>query len=369
MADKDQFTFDDDDDFPETDLSATFAEGEHSAEGPVQDMSAAKVKGGGNPRTRILLIVLLLVVAGAAGVYYFMGLGGTTPTVPVPAQTTTKSVALPPQPAQAPAPQTPAEPVVTPVTVAVPPPPPSADAEPSATETAVPPQVMAQSQPGHAPPAVEQPVAGQTQTQSTEPQAAQATVPEPQPATELQTPSPASQPVADAATSAAEPVRTSTPASAARPVAGSGYTLDVGSFLLESNRDELVAKIKKLGYEPLVTPIDATLNMTRLRLGTFGRDEVENALDFARSIEPGSYSAPAGDRYVIYAGTFLKSESVDKLTRRFLEEGIKVHPEPVQVVRTLSRIRFGNFATQEEAAAVAREVGKAGLRANAVKSR
>ncbi len=109
--------------------------------------------------------------------------------------------------------------------------------------------------------------------------------------------------------------------------------------------------------------------MTRLRLGTFSKDEVQEALAFARTIEPGSYSAPAGERYVIYAGTFLNTRVADKLTQRLLAEGIKVYPEPVQVVRTLSRIRFGSFATKEDAATAAREVGEVGLKAKVVKSK
>jgi cell division septation protein DedD len=156
-----------------------------------------------------------------------------------------------------------------------------------------------------------------------------------------------------------------TPEQTAAPkqVAGGGFALDAGSYLFESNRDSLITRIKKLGYKPLVTPVDAKVDMTRLRLGTYRKEEVQKALEFARSIEPGAYSAPAGDGYVIYAGTFLRQGTVDKLTKRFLAEGVKVHPEPVQVVRTLSRIRFGSFATREDATAAVNAAGKAGVKA------
>jgi len=155
-----------------------------------------------------------------------------------------------------------------------------------------------------------------------------------------------------------------------KKAANGAFALDAGSYLLESNRDSLVAKIRKLGYEPLITPVDATLDMTRLRLvGTFDKSEVQEVLDFARKIEPGAYSSPAGDRFVIYAGTFLKSSSIDTLTKRFLEEEITVHSEPVQVVRTLSRIRFGSFASKADAAAAAQEISKTGLKVEVVKSK
>jgi cell division septation protein DedD len=419
MADKDQFTFEDDDDFPETDLgnqkespesdlgnddefpetdlgnldaspasdmdsddefpemdlSAAFSDGEHEAEVPVLDEPVAKGKSPGNSRTRILLIVLLLVVAGGAGAYYFMGLGGTTPSVPsapVPAQKTAKSVALPPQPAKAPAPKakTQTAPTAKPVTVAVPPPPPPPAAKPSAKEVPAQKPVTAEK-----PKSV--PVAKSAKkTASEKPKSAtKVAVPAPKatPAPQTKVAAKPAAPAPQKATAVipppAKPVETPKPVVQSKLVAGGAYALDAGSYLLESNRKALVEKIKNLGYEPLITPIDATLDMTRLRLGTFDKDEVQEALDFARTIEQGAYSAPAGDRYVVYAGTFLKSGNVDKLTQRFLAEGIKVHPEPVQVVRTLSRVRFGSFATKEDAAAAAREIGEAGLKASVVKAR
>lgn len=394
MADKNQFTFDDDDfpttdpgprkaspepdfnddDFAETDLSAAFAEGEHSAEIPAP---AVKAKGGGHSRSRILLLILLLVVIVGAGAYYFMDLGGTTPSVPTvsaPAQTTAKSVALPPQPPTTPA-QPPAESATMPVTVAVPPPPPAAaaagEAPPAATEMPAtqvtqPAEPMVASPPAGTLPASQPAPRGSGPAATDDPAATSAaeTVSK-APAGQAQ-----AQPVPAPPTAASPPVAAAVAKSApAKPVPGGTYVLDAGSYLLEGNRDVLVAQIRKLGFEPLITPVDATLQMTRLRLGTFDQDEVVKALLFAQSIEPGSYSVPAGDRFVIYAGTFLQPESVARLSQRFLAEGIKVHPEPVQVVRTLSRIRFGSYMTEETAAAAAREVGLAGLQVAVVKSR
>ena len=134
MSDKDQFTFDDKDDFPEADLSSAFSDGEFEADSPAPDVQqaleqaegnqsekAGKSSGSGGSRTRILLVVLLLVVAGGAGAYYFMDLGSSTPLVPTvvaPAQKAQKTVALPPQPAKpvsVPVPPPPAQPAAKPV--------------------------------------------------------------------------------------------------------------------------------------------------------------------------------------------------------------------------------------------------------------
>ncbi len=349
MSDKDRFTFDDNDDFPEADLSSAFSDGEFEADNPAPDAQeepepkaeqhgkrakkAESSSSSGGSKSRILLIVLLLVVAGGAGAYYFMGLGGTTPvapTVPAPAQRAQKTVALPPQPAKDPAAApVKAEPVAKPVSVAVPPPPPPA-----------------------------QPAASMADPAQTPMQADQRVVQE-----KAADNKPAPQAAAAEVVPAPEPVPASEPTAVPTQVAGGTFSLDAGSYLLETNRDSLVKKIEKLGYKSLVTPVDAKLDMTRLRLGTYSKEEVQKALDFARSIEPGAYSAPAGDGYVIYAGTFLGKGTVDKLTKRYLAEGLKVHPEPVQVVRTLSRIRFGSFAAREEAMAAADAAAKVGVQA------
>ncbi len=391
MSDKDQFTFEDDDDFPETnlndkeatqisglgdedfpetslgyqsespeldlnyaddsaeaDLSAAFSEGEHVADESTIGEPVQKVKDGS--KTRILLMILLLIIACGAGAYYFMGLGGTTPSTPtvsVPAQKTTKSVALPSPPAQKSVASAKAEPAAKPVTVAVPPP-----AEPAAkaAQTKQPATVATK----------ETPPATKSVEKDTPAKVAPAPASKKATASIPPAPAPVESVRAAGALKATEP---------ANQVVDGAFMLDAGAYLMESNRKSLVVKIKKLGYKPLVTPIDATLDMTRLRLGTFSKDEVKEALDFARTIEPGAYSAPAGDGYVVYAGTFLKTGNVDKLSQRFFKEGIKVHPEPVQVVRTLNRIRFGSFATRADATAAARELSTSGLKAVVVKSK
>ena len=317
---------------------------EHAAEEPMHDEPEQMINRAGDSIKRMLLIVILLVVVGGAGVYYFLNQDVTAPTEPATAQTNTVPAALSPVPA--------AEPVAQ-----------SASARESAVAVNQPAIPAAKS--------VENVTAETPQEQTVTQPVAQVAgaVSEPQdkatkPASEA---APAQQKAADSVLPVPPPVE---PAESAVPpvlVRGGAFTLDAGSYLMESNRDSLVAKIKKLGYEPLVTPINATLDMTRLSLGVYGKDEVQRALDFARSIEPGSYSAPVGDRYVVYAGTFQKLSNVEKLSQRFFDEGVKAYTEPVKVTRTLSRIRFGRFATKEDATSAAQKAAEVGLSAAVVK--
>jgi cell division protein FtsN len=281
-------------------------------------------------------MVLLLVIVVAGGAYYFMGLGSSTPSVPtvqMPVEKPATSVAVPPPPpAKAPAEKVAPE-KEKPVTVAVPPPHASVVAKTEAKPAA------AEAKPA----------------------------PVEKPKQESAKPAPTS--VATKPVEVAKPEAAPKPVAAPKQVADGAYALDAGSYLMKSNRKSLVAKIEKLGYQPLVTPVEATLDMTRLNLGTYSKEDVKASLAFSREIEPGSYSAPAGDGYVIYAGTFLKTNNLEKIKKRFFAEGVQVKSEPVQVVRTLSRVRFGSFASKEDAADAASAVAKAGVKATVVKAK
>ena len=340
----DEDSFSDDEDLFGDNLNAGFPENEEEIDDPVDFAPEPQEKSGGS-RNRTLLMVLLLVIVVAGGAYYFMGLGSSTPSVPtvkMPVETPAKAVAVPPPPLPAKAPAEKAAPEKEkPVTVAVPPP-----AAPAVAKTGAKPALAA----AKAAPAVTEKAPKAPPVKAAEPPAVKTMV--------------ATKPV-----EVAKPVAAPKTVAAPKQVADGAYALDAGSYLMKSNRKSLVAKIEKLGYQPLVTPVEATLDMTRLNLGTYSKEDVKASLAFAREIEPGSYSAPAGDGYVVYAGTFRKTNNLEKIKKRFLAEGVQVKSEPVQVVRTLSRVRFGSFASKEDAADAASAVAKAGVKATVVKAK
>jgi hypothetical protein len=340
----DEDSFSGDEDLFGDNLNAGFPENEEEIDDPV-DFAPEPLGESGGSRNRTLLMVLLLIIVVAGGAYYFMGLGSSTPSVPtvkMPVETPAKAVAVPPPPLPAKAPAEKAAPEKEkPVTVAVPPP-----AAPAVAKTGAKPAAAA----AKAAPAVTEKAPKAPPVKAAEPPAVKTMV--------------ATKPV-----EVAKPVAAPKPVAVPKQVADGAYALDAGSYLMKSNRKSLVAKIEKLGYQPLLTPVEATLDMTRLNLGTYSKEDVKASLAFAREIEPGSYSAPAGDGYVVYAGTFFKTNKLEKLKKRFLAEGVQVKSEPIQVVRTLSRVRFGSFASKEDAADAASAVAKAGVKATVVKAK
>ena len=377
MSDKDQNLFEENNELSESDISSIFSEGEYEAktvfDKPEDGHERSRDSASGPPllsqkspeksKVRFLLIILLVLLAGY-GVFYFLGLNEAPDTVPSitsgGGRPDDKPVTAAPNAPRADGASVPA------ITVTLPPPP--ADEGPRSAGTRLPDNASAKN--------VDSSDIDQQQKDTAH------TVTEPKGSTHSSEisvdsqkvqPNQGSEQQVDNKKSAAiqpvskgESITQKTHVSAQLPASGR-YMLDAGSYLFESNRDALVAKIEKIGFKPLVTPVDASLNMIRLRVGTYGKQDVKNALEKARSIEPGSYSAPAGNGYVIYAGTFLRKDTVEQLKEKFLAEGIKVHLEPVQVVRTLNRIRFGDFQTVEEARNIAQLAEDSGVKSIVVK--
>ena len=380
MSDKDQFPFEDNGSTEEKpEVSDAVSESGEPVEDTqlesgstdyanTEEQSEPSSSGTESSKTRVLLVVLLFAVIGA-GAYYYIGMDTSSPSVPTapePIKKTQKAVSLPPpssvNSASTPAPRVePSRPETASTTT----PSPKASEQPPGTQS----ETVSSSTPASVDKVADTPkqeMASQPDQESIEkapdPSTPSTAVNQTQGASQKK---PQEQQVTTPAVSSEKPTKLASVAP--QQVTGPSYTLDAGSFLFESNRDALIAKIKGLGYEPVVTPVDANLNMTRLRLGTYRKDEVKKALETARSIEPGSYSAPAGDGYVIYAGTFLKKDTVNTLKSRFSAKGINVHAEPVQVVRTLSRIRFGEFGTKTEAQEAADKIKKSGVKTEVVK--
>ena len=374
MPEKDEFTFDDNDDFPETDLSGAFADAEREADDPLPEPEGSETADmfeepgpaempesfgeadefaeedlsepppseeppEGSSRTRVLLLVLLLVAAVGAGAYYFMGLGELTSEAPVK-KTSSQVVAVPPpKPATSVVPAAPsAEPVKTPAPDVVPQ---AANAKPQ--EASAPVEKVPQTKVEVAVPAPAKPAETMVSATKADAKAVERT---PQ-------------------TAATKTAKTVTPAPTAVGAEG-GFTLDAGAFLFAAQRDELEKKIRTLGYEPEISQVKASVRLLRLKVGSYTKGELPAALEKARKIAPDAFSMVHDGQHVVYAGSFADQNNVQQLHARFLEEGIILTEEPVKVEKTLSRIRFGRFTDDASAEAAASKAVSAGIPARVV---
>ncbi len=196
MADKEDFTFQDEESFLVSDVPADqvpdqepLPQEDHEVEPPPLKKTSP---------LRILLLVLLLVVLGGAAFYYFMGVPEPEPAAPVAVQK--KPISVPP-----PAPPAPAQkPAAAPV--------------PEKTEAPKPAVAVAPAEPQ----APATPAAGKSTAPSAKPAAQPAVKP---------------------------PV---VPPAAA--VARGAFTLRTGAYLLPSSLASVEKAVRKLGYEPVTSP-------------------------------------------------------------------------------------------------------------------
>jgi SPOR domain len=320
MADNEDFTFEE-----ESFLEAEALEESAPSEGPftlaADEDESPPVKQ--NSLLRILLLVLLLVVLGGAAFYHFIGVPESAPPVAAVAQKQPVSVPAPPA---ASAPET--KQVAT-----------SAD-QPAATMN--PAAVPVPAKPEAAKPAV-----------------AISPVKAP-PATSSKTaPVPAIAPTALA------------PAASAVAVAATPehFTLRSGAYLLASSLAEVEKVIRKLGYEPVCTPVQRQVAMTRLKVGTYPPAEAAAKLASLASAAPDSFVLTHDGRATVYAGSYLILDQARSYADHLYSQGIRVEEEPARVKKTLQRVSFGDFANRKEAEAAAARARAANLEAAVVKRR
>jgi len=377
MADKDEFKFDDDDTFPETDLSGAFSEGEQTA--PAEPEYPMTIKKSGGLRSRLLLLLLLLLVAGGGGYYYFMMMEEPPP----PPSPPPRVVAAKPKPVTAPVPPpAPTAPAAGQAQVAVPPPPQSAAPAPAAVAPSPKPAAPTlAAAPAAAPVPATPAVTVAPPPKPAVPATAAAPAAAPVPAKPAVTVAPSPRPEAKPA-----PVATPAPmakaveakaASAAKPAAvkvapaatGGPWLVEAGTYLNASALKTAEKKIRGLGYEPQVSTTQKSVRLTRLRMGSFPESEVKEALAYARGIAPDAFAIRSGNTFTVYAGTYANQQNIREMNERLVSEGVQVEEEPIEVKRTISLLRFGGFADQSAAAEAAAKARKAGIAAEVVNPR
>ncbi len=157
-----------------------------------------------------------------------------------------------------------------------------------------------------------------------------------------------------------EPVKTPTVQTPAGNPKGR-YTLQAGAFVIIPNLVTAQEKIRRLGYEPRVTKAIKKTEVTRLRVGTFFPNQGEAKVADLKAIGAEPFFIIDGDLMVVYAGTFYRGSQARRFAEHLAEKGIHVEEEKVPAKLPLSILRFGDFASREEARAAAEKAEAADL--------
>ena len=333
MADQDDFTFDEQDD---------------DSEEWYEEEPEKKKKSGGSRSRTLFLLLLLVAIAGGGYFYTMMPADDDGPAAPskVVVKVKKKAISMPAKPqATKPAPvesSAKAE-VKSEMPTEVKP-----EAKPSAESIAKPVPAKMAEKPAPVPDRVEK-------------------APMPTPVKVVAKPEPTV--MADASKKVFESPAATQPANVASMATGP-YSLAVGTYALQSSVNGVTKKIRSLGYEPIITPVKRTVSMTRLKVGTFPLVEAAARKADLKSAVPDVFSIRKGKMESIYVGSYL---NLDK-ARRFADSlysshAIRLTEEPVEVKKTLLRVTFGAFASEDAAKDTGRQAAAKGIETKVVKNR
>jgi len=144
------------------------------------------------------------------------------------------------------------------------------------------------------------------------------------------------------------------------------WRVAAGTYQAAKGLDAASAKIRSLGYQPLVRSQTRTVVLTRLRLGTFPASDVQEALAYVRGLVPDAFALRSGEQFTVYAGTYASPRHIREISNLLASEGVRVEEEPVEVQRTVSSLEFGGFADQAAAAEAAARARAAGIAAEVI---
>ncbi len=337
-------------------------EGEESGETDVDESSdAPAVTEQKSSISRVLLLVLLLIVLGAAGLYYYSGLLQ-------PEKEQLETASLEKQPIAIPKP---------------PPPPPPKAAEPTAAQepqASLPAKgILREMAIDESPPVPSEPeqgavVGSESATPLPETTVSSAPVAAVGDLGDAGDTPAGTEPSAEAPVAEAPPTEETqklealfTEKAEGIVVSSGNYMLNAGAFLVKANLAEASDKVRQLGFEPRVSPVKKTVEMTRLRVGAYPPAEGKAKLAELRKATPDAFSLLRKGKMVLYAASYRSLDKARAHADRLFEKGIRVEEEPASVKIGFSDLSFGDFPDRAAAEKAAKTARAAGLDVKVVK--
>jgi len=139
------------------------------------------------------------------------------------------------------------------------------------------------------------------------------------------------------------------------------FVLQAGAFQLLSNAQTIVEKISELGFEARIKQIDVSLDVTRLHVGRFHKEEAYSVLEKLKTDVESPFILSEEEYYTVYAGSYHQAGTVEEEAERLHERGYAVFEEKVTVPVPLHTVSFGSFATRDEAENMAEKATQSGF--------
>lgn len=322
---------------------------------------AARILGSetGSSRQQLLLLVLLLIVGAFAYLYFFTGLivPREQPAKTPPVAAAPEKKPLPPRPEQTASKETAsAKGAATPAATVAKAEPPKQTPPPAKPEPAKPAAAPAKPEPAKQPVPPAKPAAP-VKPEPAKPAAVAKVEPAKAPAAKPEVKKPGA-PVKEAVKQGAPAPKT---------VHGA-YMLQIGDVAADEV-SKVRALLKKLGITPVAQKhVKNVKPMNRLFVADFAEHSGADAeLQRVKKATADAFILPAGERYAVYAGSYLSEKRALSEKNRLGTQGVKSSIQKSKVSVPLVRISAGNFSDRAAASAAGKSLSKHGVTARVVK--
>ena len=143
--------------------------------------------------------------------------------------------------------------------------------------------------------------------------------------------------------------------------AASDYVLQVGAFVVDSNLEITLDKVKKLGFDPVVLERRKSTTMTRLRVGAYPEPVAREKLQALQQLISSAFLLHEEQQMVLYAGSYYNVNRARSMADKLFQHDIRIEEEPVEIQVPMKIVRFGKFHDSAAASVVAGQAKKSGL--------
>jgi cell division septation protein DedD len=170
-----------------------------------------------------------------------------------------------------------------------------------------------------------------------------------------------------------EPKKT-TPAGQVKPEAvakatkseSDAWIITVGNYVLEETLATDMGRVRKAGFEPFVKPSARKKSaMNRLFVAEFAdRPAAQSALEKLQRQTSDAFVIDQGGKFVLFAGSYLQSESATSEKERLKAAGVSVTIKHTEIAIPSQSITVGPFSAKKAADAALTKLKSAGLKAS-----
>lgn len=323
-----------------------------------------------NNKQRALLVLLLILVGGFTYVYFFTGLikPQVTPdsakaTAPAPQVV---KMPLPPREGDAAKPdeksteKAESSKPAAPATAAAP------AAKPAVAPAKPAPAPVAAVAPAAKPPTPAKPAAAPAAKPAAAPIKAAAAPTTAKPKEEPKKAEAGKTAVAKAEDKKAVPaVQAKQPAVAKTGKTDAAWSLVVGNYVLEEAISADMGRVRKAGFDPVVKPSERKKStMHRLFVTEYAdRETAHSNLEKLKRHTSDAFVIDQGGKFVLYAGSYIQSESAKSQKERLVAAGYSVTIKNVEIAIPSQSLIVGPFKSKKEADAALIKLKSAGIKA------